>query len=429
MPKALDHQTNNQSLKQTDSVAVSPTDQAHGNGPMPPLPMPPLPMPPLPMPPLMMSALEALATLSRDLASMSRAVASRENELTKLLDLVQTVECGVSPEDVLGNMFESFSGVIPFERIGCAFLADGGKRVVAYWSKSELGPVQIQPNYSQLLAGSSLETVLATGQPRIINDLEEYLARKPQSDATRRIVAEGGRSSLTCPLVFDGCPLGFLFFTSREKDVYKDVHQYIFRQIASQVASAIEKSRLFQKLAEQNRSLIKKSEQLEVVATHDALTGILNRGAIDDALRGAFSRYKRSRQPFGVIMADIDHFKQINDKLGHSAGDLVLRECARRMSSVMRKTDAIGRYGGEEFVFVIEDTEAGPLMLTAERLRGAVSDQAFDLPACRQPVTVSLGAALIRPGVTSAADLTRLADLALYQAKANGRNRSVVSDS
>jgi diguanylate cyclase (GGDEF)-like protein len=375
----------------------------------------------------MTGALEALADLSRDLASMSRAVTTRENELRKLLDLMQTVEHGVMPEDVLGNIFESFSGVIPFERIGCAFLAEDGERVVADWAKSELGPVQIKKGYSQPLAGSSLEAILHTGQPRIINDLEEYLACKPQSEATRRIVAEGGRSSLTCPLIFDGLPLGFLFFTSRQKDAYQESHQYIFRQIASQVAASIQRSRLYRKLVEQNRSLLEKSRQLEVVATHDALTGILNRGAIDDVLRRAFSKYLRSRQSHGVIMADIDRFKRINDRLGHSAGDMVLQECARRMSSVMRKSDAIGRYGGEEFVFVIGCESVATLKAAAERLRSAIADQPFDLFGCRQSVTVSVGAALVHPAVTSAEELTGLADRALYQAKGNGRNCSVVA--
>jgi diguanylate cyclase (GGDEF)-like protein len=379
--------------------------------------------------PLMTYALEALANFSRDLAAMSRAVAHRENELRKLLELMETVEHGVLPEDVLGNIFESFSGVIPFERIGCAFLTEDGKRLVSYWVKSELGPVRIQKGYSRPLEGSSLETILASGQPRIINDLEAYLAGKPRSDATLRIVAEGGRSNLTCPLVFDGLPLGFLFFTSRQKNAYQDSHKYIFHQIASQVAASIQRSRLYQKLMEQNRSLLEKSRHLEAVATHDALTGVLNRGAIDEVLRGAYSKYLRSGQPYGVIMADLDHFKRINDKLGHSAGDLVLRECARRMSSVMRKTDAIGRYGGEEFVFVVDCGSTTTLKAAAERLRSAVSDQPFELSGGRESVSVSLGAALVHPAVTSAAALTALADGALYQAKANGRNCSVVASS
>jgi len=410
VPKAT-RQLVNEPLKEADSVGSSRADESQSSKPI---------------PTLMTGALEALANLSRDLAAMSRAVTDRESELRKLLELMDTVDRGVLPEEVLGNIFENFSGVIPFERIGCAFLAEDGKRVVADWARSELGPLHIHKDYSQPLAGSSLETIFATGQPRIINDLEEYLARKPQSDATRMIVAEGGQSSLTCPLVFDGLPLGFLFFTSRQKDAYKDSHKYIFRQIASQVAASIQRSRLYQKLVEQNRSLLEKSQQLETAAMHDALTGILNRGAIDDVLRGAYSKYLRSRQPYGVIMADIDHFKQINDSLGHSAGDLVLQECARRMSSVMRKTDAIGRYGGEEFVFVVDCQNTATLKAAAERLRRAISDQAFDLAAGPHPVSMSLGAALVQPRVTSALGLTGLADRALYQAKANGRNCSVV---
>ena len=412
MQKATKQQLAKQSLKETDPAGSSRADENQNSRPM---------------PTLMTGALEALADLSRDLEAMSRAVTTRENELRKLLDLTQAVERGIMPEDVLGSIFESFSGVIPFERIGCAFLADDGKRVVADWAKSELGPVQIQKDYSQPLAGSSLETIFATGQPRIINDLEEYLARKPQSESTRRIVAEGGRSSLTCPLVFDGLPLGFLFFTSRQKDAYKDSHKYVFRQIASQVAASIQRSRLYQKLTEQNRSLLEKSQQLEAVATHDALTGILNRGAIDEVLCGAFSKYLQSRQSYGVIMADIDHFKQINDDLGHSAGDLVLSECARRMSSVMRKTDAIGRYGGDEFVVVVDCGSAATLKAAAERLRSAIADQPFDLSGGPRSVTLSLGAALVHPGLTSPAELIGLADAALYQVKADGRNRSVIA--
>ena len=152
-----------QSPEQMDSVPIHADDAQSSN----------------PIPPLMTGALEALASLSRDLAAMAKAVSTREIELRKLLDLMQTVDHGVLPEDVLGNIFESFRGVIPFERIGCAFLAEDSKRVVAYWAKSELGPIHIRKNYSQPLAGSSLEGILATGQPRIINDLEEYLAGKP----------------------------------------------------------------------------------------------------------------------------------------------------------------------------------------------------------------------------------------------------------
>lgn len=377
-------------------------------------------------PRLVQDALDPLANLGRELELLSAAIARREDELRKLFDLVQTVESGVLLDEVLTRVFEGFSGVIPFERIGCAFLSDDRSRLVAYWARSELGPVKIESGYSQPMAGSSLEPILVTGQPRIINDLEAYLAAKPESAATGRIVAEGGRSSLTCPLIVEGRPLGFLFFTSGRTNAYGDTHQTVFRQIAAQVASVIEKSRLYEQLIAHNRRLLDHNQQLEVIATTDALTTVLNRRAIDNALDRAWTKYRQGRRRFGVIMADIDHFKSINDTLGHAAGDRTLREFARRLILQIRKTDAIGRYGGEEFLVVIDDMGGTDLLQMAERLRHAVGDTPFDL-GTDVAVTASFGVAQADSPVASPSDLVQRADGALYDAKTRGRNCSVLA--
>jgi len=184
---------------------------------------------------------------ARDMAERLR---QRELESERLLQITERINLGLTLEEVLDFLYQELRGVIPYHRIGFALVDRARGMVVARWARSDRD-MQISKGYEAPLKGSSLGRVLETGRPRIINDLEAYLGEKPESDATRRAVAEGIRASLTCPLFVQGKPVGFVFFSSVEKNAYSDAHVAFFQEIAGHLAATVEKSRLYSELAEQ----------------------------------------------------------------------------------------------------------------------------------------------------------------------------------
>ena len=184
-----------------------------------------------------------------------------------------------------------------------------------------------------------------------------------------------------------------------------------------------------QRILNLQENLIMAKEELFFRATHDSLTGIANRGVAMDALLREQSRQVREEGSFGVIMADIDHFKYINDKYGHLCGDAVLKEAAGRMFDCARPYDTMGRYGGEEFLIVVPASGAlGPLEL-AERMRKALESRPFATAAGEVQVTASFGVAISsKENPLDSQGLLHLADDALYRAKKYGRNRTELAD-
>jgi diguanylate cyclase (GGDEF)-like protein len=164
-------------------------------------------------------------------------------------------------------------------------------------------------------------------------------------------------------------------------------------------------------------------EALRVQATQDTLTGAMNRGAIFELLKRELAQSARTGAPIGVIMADLDHFKQINDTHGHPAGDAVLREAATRLKAVLRGYDALGRYGGEEFMLVLPSCNAEHAAEVAERARRAVADTPVITAGTIVPISASFGVAAAVGSTLDLDEVIRAADAALYRAKRAGRNR------
>jgi two-component system cell cycle response regulator len=170
--------------------------------------------------------------------------------------------------------------------------------------------------------------------------------------------------------------------------------------------------------------LIEAREKLRIQAMQDPLTGVWNRRAILEILGSELARSGRDSTPVAVAIADLDHFKQINDSYGHMAGDIALCEAVSRMRTLLRPYDAIGRYGGEEFLIVLPGCTTPDAIRLAERLRLGIGEETVAIPEGNIVVTGSLGvAASDTIDATDAASLIRAADAALYRAKACGRNR------
>ncbi len=170
-------------------------------------------------------------------------------------------------------------------------------------------------------------------------------------------------------------------------------------------------------------------DQTKLQASRDPLTRLWNRGAIMEIMEQEFARMKRLGSHVGVILADIDHFKQVNDRFGHFAGDAVLRAVSAKMSAMVRPYDAVGRYGGEEFLIVVPGCDVKAASDVAERIRRALNDEPLSTPEGAFSVTASLGVASAGgAAATASSEIVRAADQALYRAKNSGRNRVEKAD-
>jgi hypothetical protein len=194
---------------------------------------------------------------SEALAALVRRLRRQEGYFRDLSRLIENVNAGKTLPEIFSFVYDEFRTFIPYDRLGVALLSENapgeaGHTLKLVWSRSALPNMKLEAGFSGTLAGSSLEEILVSGRPRIINDLVEYQRQKPSSPATTLIVAEGVRSSLTCPLIAQGRGIGFLFFSSAQVGTYRSAHIGTFQLLAGNLAVAVEKAGAYERLMELN---------------------------------------------------------------------------------------------------------------------------------------------------------------------------------
>lgn len=211
--------------------------------------------------------LEQANQLGAALQELAHSLDQRLLETEQLGRITTQINQGLLLDEILDGVFDSFHGVIPYNRIGFSLIGDEGRSVVARWARSDLGEMYLGAGFQASLEGSSLHRILVTGEPRIINDLESYLVSKPDSESTRLIVAEGLRASLTCPLIVNGQPVGFMFFSSATPHRYSSDHVAVFRSIAAQLSVIVEKGRLASDLDAKKQEVEQQNQDLRRLDT------------------------------------------------------------------------------------------------------------------------------------------------------------------
>ncbi len=220
-------------------------------------------------------------------------------------------------------------------------------------------------------------------------------------------ICEQAESSIAIPLVSQLQPLGLLVLASKTKNFFARTEAQPLESVADIFAAAI-----------QNAHYVQRVKQLAFL---DGLTGIFNRRYLETRLNEEIERSRRYDTILSVVMVDVDHFKRLNDEFGHLLGDEVLRQVACLLSQLLRKSDVVCRYGGEEFVVLLPQTSTEQTLLVAEKLRHAIEEWKF--PGVPRAVTISAGVATSPDHATTRDQLLKAADNALYTAKQTGRNR------
>jgi diguanylate cyclase (GGDEF)-like protein/PAS domain S-box-containing protein len=236
-----------------------------------------------------------------------------------------------------------------------------------------------------------------------------------------------------CALCFGGCPLAATIADCERREAEVYLRHKLGHRVpvcvrvspildgANRVVGAVE---VFSDISAK-KQIERRAGELETLAFRDALTGVPNRRYIEMKVEQAIQEVERFDRNCGLLMIDVDQFKQVNDTYGHETGDVALRTVCETLTHNLRPGDSVGRWGGEEFLGIVTDVNPAALMAFAERCRKLIAESAVPVGNVGLQVTVSIGATLISPGESAYSAIKR-ADELMYKSKMSGRNRTTL---
>jgi len=342
--------------------------------------------------------LRTLNTLNERTAELEKAHA----ELETVYETARSLGEHNEPDRILNELLNISLRILGYQHLG-VLIFNQERNGLLLVARMELGQTHLmKPPMLFDLAGIS-GYVARTGRPQRLFDIS--------TDDRYQPGLTGAKSELAVPMISRGRTIGVLNAESVEIGAFSEKDENILAILAGSAAMAYENARL--------------QKQLEDLSTTDELTGVHNYRYFNERFKDEERRARRYDQPLSLIMVDLDSFKVCNDTYGHQAGNLVLRGIARIIKSVVRDTDIVCRYGGEEFIVILPQTLTADALEIGERIRSEVerSDFAEEGITPSLHVTVSVGLSTYPDNGGTAESLVDLVDRALYQAKGQGKNR------
>ena len=327
-----------------------------------------------------------------------------------LVEISTLLSVKLSVEAFLSRAIELLQRVVPYDAGSIYLIQDGRTKGLLTRGYEQFGkelPAFVQNLEMEVAKTPTLQMMVNNCRPVLIPDTEKdptWIQYKP---------AGLFRSFAGAPIHIEGKVLAIFFLEKREPNFFRPEHAGRLAAFAGQAAIALENARLF--------------EEIRQLAIVDPLTGGATRRHILEIAIREIERSQRYHHTLCVIMLDVDHFKRVNDAFGHQVGDQVLQSVIILCKGNLRKTDFIGRYGGEEFLILLPETEIDQAIYIAERIRGQIENMKLDIEGNIVSVTVSIGACQLEEKPEQMANellkgLINQADQALYIAKQTGRN-------